>query len=385
MNPLKRNALQAAVLAALGSTGAAHAVHVNPKLLGSVLIYPYYTVRADGEPLSTRYYDNYLSIVNTTASTKAVKVRFLEGQRGAQVLAFNLYLSAFDVWTGGVIRATAASDGVEGAKIVSTDQSCVVPLTLFSTASTNTRNRFGNAAYASSNDGGGILLDRAREGYLEVLEMGDVTNATAIAAAKHPQSSPPGAPGNCAYFDANDATLGTQMTPPTGGLYGGLSLINVLSGSDFTYDAIALDQWSPEAVQYTPSNSTEPSIAPAGASTVSTILTSDGAVTSTWATARDAVSATMMQFQVMNEWVLETATPTSTTARPATASPPRTTIARNSRLTSGPSSCPPTFPFRPTSRFATPPACSRFPAASCSVPPGPTRSLTPPPQVAPAT
>jgi hypothetical protein len=311
MNPLKRNALQAAVLAALGSTGAAHAVHVNPKLLGSVLIYPYYTVRADGGGLSTRYYDNYLSIVNTTASTKAVKVRFLEGKRGAQVLAFNLYLSAFDVWTGGVIRTTPASDGVEGAKIVSTDQSCVVPLTLFSTATTNTRNLFGNAAYASSNDGGGILVDRTREGYLEVLEMGEVTNPNAIAAAKHRESSP-SVPANCAYFEANDATLGTQMTPPTGGLYGGLSLINVRSGTDFTYDAIALDQWSPESVQYTPSTSTEPSIAPAGASTVSTILTSDGAVTSTWASARDAVSATMMQFQVMNEWVLETATQSGT-------------------------------------------------------------------------
>jgi hypothetical protein len=311
MTDPRRSTLHVAIVAALGLVSPAHAVHVNPRHLGSVLIFPYYTVRADGGGPGTHYYDNYLSIVNTTASTKAVKVRFLEGKRAATVLSFNLFLSPFDVWTGGVVRTTNL-EGQEAAKLVSTDQSCTVPNILFQALPGNLLNQFSNANYATSNDGGGATLDRTREGYLEVLEMGEVTNPIAIAAAKHPQSPTPGAPGNCAYFEANEATFGAQMTPPTGGLYGGLSLINVLSGSDFTYDAMALDQWSPAAVQYTPANSTEPSLAPAGASTVSTILTSDGAVTSTWASARDAVSAAMMQYQVINEWVLETATQSGT-------------------------------------------------------------------------
>ncbi len=51
MNTFKRKSLHAAVLAGLGAVGlagTANAVHVNPDGLGSVLIYPYYTVRADG-------------------------------------------------------------------------------------------------------------------------------------------------------------------------------------------------------------------------------------------------------------------------------------------------------------------------------------------------
>jgi hypothetical protein len=220
------------------------------------------------------------------------------------VLSFNLFLSPFDVWTGGVIRTTTAGDGEEGAKLISTDRSCVTPLTLFSTATTNTLNRFRNTGYAGSDDGGGATLDRTREGYLEVLEMGDITNTVAIAAARHVG----GVPGDCSYFDVADANLGTQMTPPTGGLYGAMSLINVLVGTDYSYDAVALDQWSPAAVQFSTPGSPFPTIGPEGASTVSNVLTASGAVTSTWSSSRDAVSAALMQESIYNEWVLERAT-----------------------------------------------------------------------------
>jgi hypothetical protein len=312
MNTFKQKSLHAAVLAGLGAmgmAGTANAVYVSPEHVGSVLIYPYYTVRADGGGTSIAYYDNYLSVVNTTASTKAVKVRFLEGKRSQEVLDFNLFLSPNDVWTGAVVRTSTTSDGEEGAKVISIDRSCVVPNALFATASTNTLNRFKNFQYVTPNDGGGTTLDRTREGYLEVLEMGDITNTTAIAAAKHNSA---GVPANCAYFEANDATLGTQMTAPTGGLYGGLSLINVRSGSDFSYDAIALADWSPAAVQYTPANSLFPTIAPTGGSLVSAIFTAGGVVQSTWLTQADAVSATMTQASLFNEWMLETATQSGT-------------------------------------------------------------------------
>jgi hypothetical protein len=33
------------------------------------------------------------------------------------VLSFNLHLSPFDAWTGGVVRTTTAGDGEEGAKL----------------------------------------------------------------------------------------------------------------------------------------------------------------------------------------------------------------------------------------------------------------------------
>jgi hypothetical protein len=45
----------------------------------------------------------------------------------------------------------------------------------------------------------------------------------------------------------NDANASNEAFLPTGGLFGGISLINVLSGTDFTHDAVALDNGSARA------------------------------------------------------------------------------------------------------------------------------------------
>ncbi|MES2932272.1 MAG: hypothetical protein V4805_02125 [Pseudomonadota bacterium] len=84
MKIFKRKSFYAAVVAALGAMGAmdtASAVNVNSNGLGQVLIYPYYSVRGG--------MDTYVSVVNTTASAKAVKVRFTEGKNSREVLDFN--------------------------------------------------------------------------------------------------------------------------------------------------------------------------------------------------------------------------------------------------------------------------------------------------------
>ncbi|MDH4282117.1 MAG: hypothetical protein OEV36_05660 [Myxococcales bacterium] len=312
MNTFKRKSLHAAVLAGLGAVGmagTANAVHVNPDGLGSVLIYPYFTTRADGGGASTAYYDNYVSIVNTTASTKAVKVRVLEGKRSAEVLDFNLFLSPFDVWTGAVVRTT------DGAGMISVDRSCVVPNALFTikdpaAITSGSLNHFKNFVYASTPaDGGGTTLDRTREGYLEIFEMGDVTNATATAAAKHNTA---GVPANCAYFETNDSTLTTALAAPSGGLMGGLSLINVRSGSDFSYDAVALANWHTGTPNYSRAGDVLPRLT-GGNVVTSTVFTAAGnVVASTWANSRDAVSAAMMSQSVFNEWMLETNTASGT-------------------------------------------------------------------------
>jgi hypothetical protein len=312
MNTFKRKSLHAAVLAGLGAVGmagTANAVHVNPDGLGSVLIYPYFTTRADGAGTSTAYYDNYVSIVNTTASTKAVKVRVLEGKRSAEVLDFNLFLSPFDVWTGAIVRTT------DGAGMISADRSCVVPNALFAISNpalitSGSLNHFKNFVYASTPaDGGGTTLDRTREGYLEIIEMGDVTNVTATAAAKHNSA---GIPANCAYFETNDSTLVTALAAPSGGLTGGLSLINVRAGTDFSYDAVALANWHTGSANYSRAGFLTPRL-DNGNSLTSTVFTGAGnVVTSSWATGRDAVSAAIMRQNVGNEWMLDTATQSGT-------------------------------------------------------------------------
>src|SRR5262245_1733442 len=106
MNTFKKKSLYAALagVSALGVTGAAQAVNVNPDGLGQVLIYPYYTTRADA---TGNAYATLMSVINSTQSAKAVKVRFLEGKNSREVLDFNLFLSPFDVWTAAILPDTA--------------------------------------------------------------------------------------------------------------------------------------------------------------------------------------------------------------------------------------------------------------------------------------
>jgi hypothetical protein len=114
---MNRKNLTAAVLAglagAIGIVGSAQAVNINPDGLGQVLLYPYYTT--NGNNITA------LSVVNTTDKAKAVKVRFLEGQNSREVLDFNLYMSAWDVWTA----ALYDDDGTP--TLVTRDSSCTVP------------------------------------------------------------------------------------------------------------------------------------------------------------------------------------------------------------------------------------------------------------------
>ena len=102
MNTFNRKSLYAALagLGALSGMGAAEAVNLTPEGLGQALIYPYYTVRNGANGFA---YNTLLSVVNTTDTAKAVKVRFLEGKNSKEVLDFNLFLSHHDVWTATIV------------------------------------------------------------------------------------------------------------------------------------------------------------------------------------------------------------------------------------------------------------------------------------------
>src|SRR4030095_5342298 len=167
MNTFKQKSLYAALagLGALGATGVAEAVSVNANGLGQALIYPYYTVRVVPTGLvgTDAAYNSLLTVVNSTASAKAVKVRFLEGKNSREVLDFNLYLSPKDVWTVAVIPTA------NGAGLLTADKSCT-SAKVSDSASTPTE--FVNFAYTgSADDGADSSLDRTREGYVEIIEM----------------------------------------------------------------------------------------------------------------------------------------------------------------------------------------------------------------------
>jgi len=236
MNTFKHKSLYAALagLGALGATGVAQAVSVNHDGLGQVLIYPYYTVRTVPTGLvgSDAAYNSLLSVVNSTASVKAVKVRFLEGKNSREVLDFNLYLSAKDVWTTAIIPTT------DGAGIFTADKSCTVPTVSSSSASPT---QFVNFAYTGSNDDkGGTSLDRTREGYVEIIEMADYAAGTSThTAATHVSGVPP-----CTLSALTAPTADNNALPGAGGLFGSMTLVNVLKGEDFGYDPTALDGFS---------------------------------------------------------------------------------------------------------------------------------------------
>lgn len=231
---MKKKVLVAALIAGLGAVGSAHAVFVNPDGLGQVLIYPYYTVQGDDGNVTN------IHVVNTTTAVKAVKVRFLEAMNSREVIDFNLYLSPKDEWTGAVVRTSA------GAKLVTNDTSCTVP-TIAKGAAAGVE--FRDTEFASDSVKGKA---RTREGYLEIIEMGEVieTSNKLASSATHVAGSPQ-TPKDCSVLTKAWGSGGvwktganTDISAPTGGLYGYATLLNINDGTDVTYDAIALDAFS---------------------------------------------------------------------------------------------------------------------------------------------
>ena len=305
MNTFKHKSLYAALagLGALGATGGAQAVSVNANGLGQALIYPYYTVRSVPTGVTAApdaAYNSLLSVVNSTASAKAVKVRFLEGRNSREVLDFNLYLSAKDVWTTAVIPTT------DGAGIFTADKSCTNPVVSSSSASPTV---FVNYAYSGSNDDkAGTSLDRTREGYVEIIEMGNVIGATATAVT-HVNGVPPASPA-CSLPTASADTV-----PGTGGLFGSITLINVLKGEDFGLDPVALDGFSSIALWFAPGD-IKPDLSNVNPKTSvvvsgSNVFVTDWPVNPTSNTV-DPVSAVLMHNNVYNEFVLDPSTKSGT-------------------------------------------------------------------------
>jgi hypothetical protein len=294
MNTFKRKSLHAALagLGALGATGAAQAVNVNPDGLGQALVYSYYTTNGTIAP-----YNSLLSVVNSTNSGKVVKVRFLEGRNSKEVLDFNLWLSPKDVWTAAIVPNAAG-----GATVLTADLSCTTPP--IPTAG----QPFTNIKFTE--DLGGTGLDRTKEGYIEIIEMGNVTGAT-LTAITHVQPAPPGKPPGCAGLPPT--TQPTDLVAGQGGLFGGISLINPLGGGDASEDAVALASFSATTL-WAPAGTILPDLSLVNPK-LSVVFNNTEVVTTDWSASSntvDAVSAALMHDNIYNEFVLDTGTASGT-------------------------------------------------------------------------
>ncbi len=295
---MKKNKLTMAVVAGIaGVAGMANAQqYINPEGTGQVLIYPYYSVNND---LNTLY-----SVVNTTSDTKAVKVRFLEGENSLEVLDFNVYLSAFDVWTGALVATASTQAGHLGepsASHVTSDTSCAPFL-----------NKAGQEFLPFTIDADGLAvlagntsMRRATDGHFEIIEMATFTGST-VAWADHTNV---GTPTSCGSIQGDWSDNGIYDTADedvvTGGLFGSASIVNVGEGLAMTYDAIAIDEfWVGGAGNHSEPGSLLPSLGEGDSS--STVFDEGVAVTSSYLSGAEAVSSMFTKQSIYNEYALDT-------------------------------------------------------------------------------
>ncbi|MCF6319705.1 MAG: hypothetical protein L3J83_10595 [Proteobacteria bacterium] len=270
--------------------------------LGQVLLFPYYTVNNGMNTL--------ISLVNTTDQTKALKVRFLEGKNSRTCLDFNVYLSPYDVWTSALVAHEATSlfspghEGEPTVRLLTSDNSCVDPSTVRTAG-------FEFLPYAFTDtldDGLGNNLERCREGHIQVIDMGDITDAVTIAGIDHGSIS---FPSDCGVVVDNVIDTGGIWNDPenitgidvsSGGMYGSVSLIDVARGIDLTYDATALIAFTTQELYENPS-SLEPNLS--SGNVMNTLIdTPDGSIETTWQSPIDAVTALFMQAQTINDFVI---------------------------------------------------------------------------------
>jgi hypothetical protein len=290
----------AGVFAGVGMVGSAQAVNVNPDGLGQVLMFPYYTVRNNQATV--------FSVVNTTSVGKAVKVRFLEGKNSQEVLDFNLYLSPNDVWAASI---TATADGAK-VSVSSTETSCTAPVISTGLGGSGSED-FRNSKYSAdaTTDHG---LDRTREGYFEVIEMGVVNNAFVLTGTSTFGQAITHVGGVLTAAKCGQVTTawaaGTlpganSVSANTGGLAGSAHIIGLSEGTDISYEPTVLDAWSNlgNANHFVP-GSENPSLGAVSPAT-STVFNNGTSVTSFWIAQIpiDPVSAVLMHSALDNEYV----------------------------------------------------------------------------------
>ncbi|WP_223789660.1 hypothetical protein [Marinicella meishanensis] len=290
---MKTSTILKCALPLLCLTGPSQAVQHSVDGTGEVLIYPYYTVNND---LNTLY-----SVVNTTADTKAIRINFLESDIGLVVLSFNVYLDAYDVWTGALVSSTStvgAHVGEPNATHVTADTSCAPFLN-------KANQEFLPFVIDLDLEVDNKSMQRATEGHMEVIELATFTGQT-VASADHNFT---GVPANCAAIESdwadNEVYDTADEAEPTAGLYGTASIVNVAEGMAFTYDAIALQNFWQGAGQHTSPGELEPDLS--SAAPVSKVLMPDGTlIEANWEHGFQAVSEVLTHAMVFNEYALET-------------------------------------------------------------------------------
>ncbi|MCB1589126.1 MAG: hypothetical protein KDI56_09505 [Xanthomonadales bacterium] len=352
-NPLA-GALAAAVVGVVGVSNMATALNLSHEGVGQVLIYPFYSANGGNDTL--------ISVVNTTANSKAVKVRFIEGYNSREVLDFNLYLSEYDVWAAAITDIgagvpvlisritgpTGDPDPGNSPLIDDIEDTCTVPPTGQSSPFTDLPPLPGGIGFYVPfrtlflNDAGGQVPARMFEGYVEMIEMATIEEGGVVDGwVTHDFSGEPnggvgclqleeawrvGTPGSgitgaTGFWASSGDFARGGLTPPSGGLFGGGAIVNVSDGTYYSYNAEAIDGFNSVVVDHTPPGFEQPSLATSRSVTgtiTSNVFTQQGQLhSSNWgpdnlgdATTNgriDAISHVLALDHVYNEWTTENA------------------------------------------------------------------------------
>ena len=287
---------------ALASPGAS-AVSLNPRGLGEVLVYPYYTVNKNQ--------DTVVTIGNASDSGKMVGVVVREGMNGRAVHEFRLFLSAHDVWTA---RISATGD-TGGAVLYTNDTSCTWPVQGPEGSALAAEAYAGGSIFPA--DGGPTGIERTREGTIEFIETSRIiADSDLEATITHVQDGSPGSGRpECDPAIVGPAPIHDDWhTAPSGELYGSAAIVNVGEGTFFGYTADALADFSDVPLLGMSGLSPHQMLAIANSEdsviggAIAYVLDASGSPRALeFEAGRDAVSAVFMAESLFNEYLVASA------------------------------------------------------------------------------
>jgi len=276
-------------MAALVAFQQAKAISLSDTNQGQALIFPYYSVQNNLRSMIT--------LQNNSNQHKAIMIEFREGFNGQPVLSFNIYLSPQETWMGQLVAAVSDLSppfaGQQSTRINSFNMGCTPWL--------NNSQEF--LPFELDNDPAPDNLVRTQTGFIQVSEMGEVIDNHAYAIDT-----------DCDYLVSswnggqwmNDPNV--DMQPATGGLSGSMTIKNMIGGDQFSYQAIAVDNFHDEGELF--------HIAPASillwdGNTLKNQLEMDNqAQEHTWQASYKATSASFMRTLLSDQFIKDAATDT---------------------------------------------------------------------------
>lgn len=200
--------------------GEATSLEVNRHGVGHLLVVPYFSTQAGNATL--------VNLFNASDAAKAVLLRYRSAGNGDELFSLQVFLRAHDA--GAAMLYSGSSGGVPS--ITTADASCTLPANVSGQSFRTSRL---NPALA-----GDALANQAREGYIEIIALGDVVADSALDAAITPVDYgvvPPCTPAVLSALARFDA----QLAPPTTGLFANWILINVPQTTTWSGEAVAYE------------------------------------------------------------------------------------------------------------------------------------------------